>query len=622
MTKKFLRPLDKISVAFDMLERFQAQSDRRRPPATEEMNALKQTKRKRCRLPVIIRGMTNLSKQKREVLEGKIELLRGKLDATDVEAQNALFALEAELKHKKYGLVWEEHEEEIDRTLSENLPVLTEQTELAVNAGGLTHFLLEGDNLAALQILKRTHKGKIDVIYIDPPYNTGSDQFTYEDSIVDSNDGFKHSKWISFINERLKAAKELLTIDGLIMISINEIELYSLKLLCDEIFGEQNFLAKFIWQSTPGSNTGLDIKTITEYVLCYAKNKLDCKVGAIPIECDETRYSEEDEHVARRGRYTLNKLDRRMTGHHYSDALNYQITMPDGVALYPGGTEEKQSHWNWRWSESKVKWGLENDFIVFKKTRGRWSVYFKQYFKVNNEDKKIVRSLPFQNLIKDLEGANSARGTQETMEVFEARKFDYPKPLNLIKYLLTVHSDKNATVLDFFAGSGTTGQAVLELNEEDGGSRQFILCTNNENDICRNITYERMKTVITGKRHDGSAYSDGIAATLKYDKIDYVAVKEDGDILLYDDYADELLAHVREMVELENGISFESDSTIKICLYEDELDEFVDALDEKSEVRAVYVGHDLLMTAQQKAKLAALNVAVNIIPQYYYEDEV
>lgn len=552
--------------------------------------------------------MANLSQQKRERMLAFLNKVKEE-HKDDNETLIALDEIENELNSKKYGLVWEKHEEEVDRMMQDNIPVFTEVKDRKIKTAdeNAYNFLLEGDNLHSLKLLEKTHAGKIDVIYIDPPYNTGSKDFTYNDVLVDENDGYRHSKWLSFMSERLQYAKKLLTDSGMIMISINDIELYSLKLLCDSIYGESNLLANMIWQSTPGSNTGLDIKTVTEYVLCYAKNKMKCTTASRPIE-DDQKYKFRDDYVEKRGKYLLNKLDRRMTGQHYSESLNYAIKTPDGRLVFPGGEEEKQKHWNWRWSESKVTWGIKNNFIEFKQSKnGKWAIYFKQYFKVNNNDELIERSLPYQNLIKDLNGANSARGTQEIMSIFDKKAFDYPKPLNLIKYLLQIHANQNATVLDFFAGSGTTAHAVLELNKEDGGNRKFILCTNNENNICEEVTYERIKRVI-----HGYADVEGIPVNLKYFKTDFISKDAD-------DVSEELLSHIKEMVELENGITLDNKHYL-IVLSDEQADELAKSWANYEDVKAIYVSRNVLFTSEQDALFS--NVEIHIIPDYYFEYEL
>lgn len=212
---------------------------------------------------------------------------------------------------------------------------------------------------------------------------------------------------------------------------------------------------------------------MTENILVFSKNKSRCKFLNRTIS-NSDKYTNHDEHFEKRGGYVLNKLDRRMTGNHYSEALNYQIEMPDGTLLYPGNSIQKQEHWNWRWSESKVAWGIKNGFIVTKQVDGKWSVYFKQYEKVNNEDKPIIRTISYQNLL-NIDGANSARGTREVMDIFEGKFFDYPKPLNLIKYIESMLLEKNDIILDFFSGSATTANAVMALNANDFGKRKFIL---------------------------------------------------------------------------------------------------------------------------------------------------
>lgn len=556
--------------------------------------------------------MANLSQIRRKKMLEFLETL--KEQHTDDASLIAINQIERELTAKKYGLVWEEHEEEVDVKMQTHIPVFTEVEDKEIVGDPENeqyNFLLEGDNLHSLKLLEKTHKGKIDVIYIDPPYNTGSKDFVYNDSIIDGNDGYRHSKWLSFIAARLLVAKNLLSATGMIMISINDVELYSLKLLCDSIFGESNYLANIIWQSTPGSNTGLDIKTVTEYVLCYAKNKEKCKISSKPVE-DDDKYSLQDEYLEKRGKYVLNKLDRRMTGQHYSDALNYQIKMPDGQLLYPGSNTAKKENWNWRWSQSKVKWGIENDFIVFKKKKDKWAVYFKQYYKVDNNDMPINRSLPYQNLIKDLNGANSARGTQEVMNLFGKKAFDYPKPLNLIKYLLKIPFGKEITILDFFAGSGTTAQAVMELNNEDAGNRKFVLCTNNDNNICEEVTYQRLKTVITGKRQDGSDYSEGRKANLKYYKTDFVDKESEN---IYDD----LLEHIKEMIQLQYGVKVDNKKYIMI-MDDEEMDEFENHFNEYECIGVVFINQDVLLTTSQEKLLQ--NIDVRIIPDCYFDFEL
>ena len=428
-------------------------------------------------------------------LKHKIQTLEGLTN----EEKSAL--LELLNKEKKYGIIWENKPEDVEERLRDHLPVLEEVKSRAIlsdSPDAPNHILIEGDNLEALTALSYTHEGKIDVIYIDPPYNTGNKDFIYNDSFVDSEDGYRHSKWLSFMSKRLRIAKRLLSDKGVIFISIDDNEQAQLKLLCDDILAERNFVANYIWQSTAGSNTGTDIVTVTEYILVYSKNRDYVQFDG--MLSSEESFPYEDEYVKNRGRYALDKLDRRRVGGHYSDALNYAITMPDGTMRYPGGTNTKsQEGWNYLWSKSKVEWGIQNDFIVLKKSKGLWNVYNKRYSKIDNSGNIIERSIPFRNLITS-DQCNTAQGTAEITSIFSIRPFDFPKPSKLIKHLLMniVRSKKKSTILDFFAGSGTTLHATMQLNSEDGGHRQCILVTNNENNICEEVTYERNKRVING----------------------------------------------------------------------------------------------------------------------------
>lgn len=356
---------------------------------------------------------------------------------------------------------------------------------------------IEGDNLEVLKLLQESYLQKVKVIYIDPPYNTGND-FIYQDDFRQSEENYEkdlgaideegnrlflntdsngrfHSNWCSMIYSRLMLARNLLRDDGVIFISIDDKELGNLKKICDEIFGAGNFVANMVWQSTAGSNTGTDIVTVTENILVYTKKR-----GAFSFDgmlAAGKSYMLSDEYESERGKYALDKLDRRRVAGHYSEALNYAIEMPDGTLRYPGGGSEKSTEgWNYLWSKTKVQWGIENGFIEFKKTNGKWNVYNKRYAKIDNEGRPIERTIPFRNLITS-DQCNTAQGTAELRDLFGFRPFDFPKPSGLIQYLLltAVRKDKEALILDFFSGSGTTAHGVMELNAQDGGRRKFIL---------------------------------------------------------------------------------------------------------------------------------------------------
>lgn len=356
---------------------------------------------------------------------------------------------------------------------------------------------IEGDNLEVLKLLQKSYLGKVKMIYIDPPYNTGND-FVYHDDFamsadeyaeasgsvdelgnkyiknMDSNGRF-HSDWCSMIYSRLMVARTLLTEDGVIFISIDDNEVENLRKICDEVLGENNFVTNIVWQSTAGSNTGTDIVTVTENILVYTKNRNFFKFNG--KLSDENSYTFSDEYENIRGKYSLDKMDRRRVGSHYSEALNYPITMPDGSLRYPGGYSEKSAEgWNYLWSKTKVDWGLKNGFIVFKQNNGVWNVYNKRYSKVDNEGNIIERSTPYRNLITS-DICNTAQGTAEIRTLFGNRFFDFPKPTKIINILLNtvVRKNKDSIILDFFSGSGTTAHAVMQLNAEDGGNRKFIM---------------------------------------------------------------------------------------------------------------------------------------------------
>ena len=527
---------------------------------------------------------------------------------SDDESLIAINQIQSELCSKKYGLVWEKHEESVDVMLRDNIPVFTEdyQKELIYSDIRSCNFLLEGDNLHSLYLLEKTHKGKVDVIYIDPPYNTKNKDFVYDDVYVDVNDGFRHSKWLSFMYERLSVAKKLLSMKGCIFISIDDNEQANLKVMCDEIFGEEKFVALIPWRKrTAKSDVPFGISQDFESILCYANSDFLAAVNG-----KERKYYETDDFPGKPWRF--HDLTKQTTIEERPNS-NFSIINPKNGKEYPVNpmrswaiTSETFEKY---YQENRIIFPGDYEFLKISKPVLR---YWKE-----DDIKKAGDSFGYaavSTLLPNEIVGMTQDGTKEITSIFGCKKFSFPKPVSLIKYLIEIAttSMKNAIVLDFFAGSGTTAQAVLELNKEDGGQRKFILCTNNENNICEEITYQRIKTVITGKRQDGSEYSEGIPTNLKYYHTDFVSKNEEY-------LADSLLNHVTEMIQLEHGVRIDDDSYIMI-VSDDEADELEKKWNEYTDIKAIYVSQDVLLTASQEALFGSVDTY--IIPDYYFNFEL
>ena len=534
---------------------------------------------------------TNISKKKRDDLLDKIKQIRAFIAAAPQDENTGnllsyLSELEKDVNGKKYGLVFEEHREEIDEVLDTHTPVLTEEADLFIDHGGQMNFLLEGDNLAALKLLEKTHRGNIDLIFIDPPYNTRNGDFGYDDSRVDLTDTFRHSKWVSFMSEQLLVARRLLKNDGVIFIAIDDNEQAALKLLCDQLFGEENFLASIIWQHSiqPKGYSGT-FSVHHNYILCYQKTA-QFVLNSLPrTDEDNKAYANPDNDP--RGRWRSGDVRNAL----YRPNLIYDIISPSGNVIKPCAN-------GWRWSKETVEEKIKSGEIIFSKDETR--IIRKIY--LDTLEGRTPETIWFG---KDVGTTRSAMS--EIKEIFGSSAFGTPKPTSLIERTLRLISRTDATVLDFFAGSGTTGHAVMKLNAEDGGTRRFILCTNNENGICRDVTYERIRRVID---------KEDYAASLKYYKVGYVPISD----RMYYEYADELLRHIRELVELENGINFTGNEEIAIVLTDEELEIFLDDEGICKRCRKLYMGHDVLLDAQQAQALQEYNIAVNVIPDYYYKE--
>ena len=443
-------------------------------------------------------------------LISKLQTLEG---LTNDERSNLIGLLR---QHKKYGLVWEDKTENIEERLREELPVLREVKEKALlseEPDAPNHILIEGDNLEALTALSYTHEGKIDVIYIDPPYNTGNKDFVYNDSFVDTEDSYRHSKWLSFMNKRLKIAKKLLSEKGVIFISIDDNEQANLRLLCDGIFGAANFIANIIWEKADSPR--MDAKIISsrhDFIVTYAKDIATLPLNKLKVADVPGHYNKTDE----KGRkYYLKPLRYMGNADRREDRPNmyFPIIAPDGTSVLP--IRADGSDGRWRWSREKVE--EEKNRLEFVKTKKGWSVNTRLY--ADNMSDIPVETLWYN---KDVESNRQAIATIK--QIFGSEKtFTNPKPVKLIQRIIQITGDDSSVVLDFFAGSGTSLHATMQLNAEEGGHRKCILVTSNENNICEDVTYERNKRVIDGYTTPNGVEVPGLKAnSLRYYKTDYI----------------------------------------------------------------------------------------------------
>lgn len=440
----------------------------------------------------------------------RIKTLEGLTD----DERSALLGLLREAK--TYGLVWEDKPEDVEERLRNELPVLIEDKSRALTDAGPdapNHIIIEGDNLEALSTLAYTHAGKIDVIYIDPPYNTGNKDFIYNDSYVDSEDSYRHSKWLSFMSKRLRIAKKLLSDRGVIFISIDDNEQANLKILCDDIFGLKNFVCSFIWRGGK-RNMAKWVSTSHEYMLLYAFNLDSCR--ELGVEWQEKK----------RGIDEIYKMARQIKKKYPTDNVTASKELKKWFTSLPEDNPSKDhSHYCWiddngvyfasdisRGGGGGPTWQIRNPYtneIVKTPARG-WAysnledlledikngvVHFngtgvpckKRYLKDN--ETQILETVFYKD-----RRASSKR----LRDLMGSDVFTFPKDEEILAAKIKSFSLKESTILDFFAGSGTTLHAVMQLNAEDGGKRTCILCTNNENGICENVTYERNKRVING----------------------------------------------------------------------------------------------------------------------------
>ena len=456
---------------------------------------------------------------------------------------------------KTYGLVWEDRPEVVEERMQEELPVLKEVKELAIisdSKDAPNHILIEGDNLEALTTLAYTHAGRIDLIYIDPPYNTGNKDFVYNDSYVDREDSYRHSKWLSFMSRRLKIAKQLLSNKGVIFISIDDNEQAQLKLLCDEVFGEKNMIGLLpTIMNLKGNQDEFGFAGCHEYTLVYSKKIEQCSIGQL----NENEEGLEDWLQDNKGYYkkgaTLkrtgadsprekrpycyfpilvskeNKTVETITNDEYiniynpvdksfnDNYVNSLVAKYDKLGYHVILPIVNNTKASWRWGFNTVC--KDKDEIIVIGENNSISLYKKQRPELGDLPTKKAKSILYKPQY------SSGNGTAQLKSLNIEMSFSNPKPINLIMDLCLLGTKKTSTILDFFAGSGTTLHATMQLNAEDGGHRQCILVTNNENGICENVTYERNKRVIQGYTTPKGEQVAGLTGnTLRYYKTDFV----------------------------------------------------------------------------------------------------
>ena len=435
-------------------------------------------------------------------------------------------------KRKKYGLVWEEEKtkEKFEAEAEGKLPILTEDKKREINGDtkNPTHILIEGDNYHALSVLNYTHAKSIDVMYFDPPYNTGSNDFKYNDKFVDDEDSFRHSKWLSFMNKRLKLAKNLLKDTGVIFISIDDNEIGQLRLLCNEIFYEKNDLGITVRVSNSAKNNSNNISITHDYCLVYAKNKEKLSKNWIVPKNNWKEFRRISQRLYKKD-VSIEQIEEELKiltkyprfydfdHYYYCDNIDvYRTDNPGGVKsgnlvtdiIHPTTMKPcKKPSGGWRYSEATIKDMSKNNlwhFGVDENTIPAPKRYLKDYL--------------FQK-------PNGIQFYDQQIDTKWFKKlnlnFDNPKPVEYIKQLIRMTGIKDGYVLDIFGGSGTTGHAVLELNKEDDGKRQFILCTNDEGNICTEVCYPRVKKAIEGYKSEANKI-EGLGGNLKYYKTNFV----------------------------------------------------------------------------------------------------
>lgn len=534
------------------------------------------------------------------------------------------------LQKNHLGLVFEEKPEDIIAFSQKKIPVLKEvKKRRLIDDNKQGNLLIEGDNYHSLSVLNYTHKGMFDVVYADPPYNTGNSSWRYNNDYVEKDDEFRHSKWLSFMKKRVELARELLKDDGVFVLTIDDYELFTVGLLLDKIFGEENRIGIVAIETNPrGRTTNTFFATSHEYILFYAKKSdeavLDFKdlteeqMGAFDLEDEISKYRL----LPFRRSGGLSTREERPNSFYpiYYDEKSGEISIEKikgSIEILPIDGDGRERVW--RQTRPSLMLAVLRGDIVIKNKGKKFTVLMKDRIKDGRKAKTIWIDPKFDA---------SSHGTVLIQTMLDKRKvFDYPKSLYAVIETLDIliKSKKEALVLDFFAGSGTTGHAVLALNKGDDGSRRFVLCTNNENNICEEVTYERLKRSIKGYENKKGEKVGGLGGTLHYFKTEIIDVNNlnkvsDETKIAVTYHAGEMIA-VREdtLNEVEKNDwwqIFEGKERITAIYFKEDkskLKEFAEKLERKGLPVALYVfswGKN-----EYKGEYSSMNIRVEDIPE-------
>lgn len=541
-------------------------------------------------------------------------------DNYDQYSKEELLRLLRERDRKpKFGLVWERNEIEHDKSLNDDFVALDFDPALSCGNAPFENLIIEGDNFDALRYLRMTHAGRVNCIYIDPPYNTGNRDFIYNDRFVDKDDAYRHSKWLEFMYRRLEIAKDLLTNDGVIFVSIDDNESFHLGLLMEQIFGMHNFVGCFVWRKVDSPNDNkVPVTPDHEFILCYALNKDQTKLAPMSAPGIVDAYGKTDD-AGMRYRDRLLKKNGKNSLRRDRPTMFFSLTDPDGGDVYPIHDNGEEACW--AMGKDGIAKQEKAGTLIWKQREKLGKAVWEPYTREFAPDNPVR---PYPTIWTDLPTMRQAKAMLR--DIFDTSDlFSTPKPVELIERILRVTNNPTALVLDFFAGSGTTSHAVAKLNEEDGGNRRYILVSSTEatgdepnKNLCRDVCAERVRRVTQGYTNKKGEAVEGLGGSFAYLRTKRIPVSRVFNDMQHEQVWRALqLIHGAPLSVYDQGVLVQfSGNADDRLVYVPKLSEAV--MDEVS--RLASLGGRLVVyswqTGQIRQRVEAPNVAFEKIPEF------